>query len=195
MALKFTFSGTDVEVVAGLNSIVDKIGPALVEKMTLLMTKLQQKARARTRVARVKASIRDPRAELQGTNVVGHLNWGGESTTVSYKGGKAFDLALIFEEGTKQHAINPLGLKGELGGKRQHIAGGAKRIGAPILVWPVPYTKGDKAVIFAKYAFPKGIIAEHYMSKAVAEMKDEFVRGIEDTIRTSIQNRFRGNFT
>lgn len=183
MPITFTFSGTDLKVVADLNTKLDRLAPALVEKMTLLMTKLQQKARDNTRIGSVKESIRDPRAEIDGTKVIGYLTWGGEPTTVSYKGGKSFDIALIFEQGTKQHAINPLGAKGQLGGRRlHHVAGSKKRIGADVLHFYV----GGKDV-FARYAFPKGIVAEHYMEKAVSSMKVQFAEGLLQTIKGVIR--------
>ncbi len=120
MSMEFSFNGTDVQVVQNLQNKIDVIGPALAEKMTYLMTKLQAKARANTAILRVRESIRNPRAELEGTSVIGHLTWGGEPTTVSYKGGKPYDLALIFEKGTHPHAINPLGVPLTATGKRSH---------------------------------------------------------------------------
>lgn len=188
MGIKFSFNGTDVKAKAELNDIVNRIGPALVQKMTLLMTRLQQKARAGTEIHVVKESIRNPRAEIQGTTIIGHLDWGGELTTVQYKGGRKYDLALIFEYGSKQHPINPLGQAGQLGGRRQRQKGGLpKRLGANVLVWPVPYTKGDySGHVFTRYAFPKGIVAEQYMRLAVDSMRQEFVEGLMDTIRGNV---------
>lgn len=174
MPLTFTFSGSDIKVVADLNTKLDRLAPALVEKMTLLMTRLQQKARANTPIAMVKESIRDPRAEIQGSAVIGFLTWGGTPTTVSYKGGKEFDIAQIFERGSRTHAINPL----TTAGTRSHIKGEKRRFGANILHF---YSGGKE--VFARYAFPKGIPAQHFMENAVNSMKTEFAEGLLQTIR------------
>ena len=180
MPLSFTFDGTDVNLAADLRTKLDVLGPALVQKMTYLMAKLQQKARANASVSRVKESIRNPRAEVEGSKIIGRLTWGGEPTTVSYKGGKPYDLAQIFEYGTRVHAVNPL----TTSGTRVHEFGARRRVGKNVLKMMI----GGKET-FARFAFPRGVKAEQYMERAIESMRMEFAQGLLDTIRGEIKKR------
>ena len=173
----FSLNNTDVVIAQKFRSRSTALINALADKMLFLMTKLQDKARRyQTMTAkdvpseRVQESIQNPSAEIQGGKIVGHLDWG--NVPVQYMGGEVFDLAQIFEKGAKPHAINPLTDPITGKGTRRHDKPGAKTrfgTGAKVLRWE----EGGKAV-FRHYTFHPGLPATHFMSNAVADMREEF---------------------
>jgi hypothetical protein len=154
---------------------------ALVEKMTFMMTQLQQKAKTKAPSVNgtLADSIRDPRAEIDGDEVIGYLTWGGAPTTVSYKGGKAYDYARILNEGSKAIiAVNPLEETGSRTDASKTLSGKSeRRFGKGVLA----FMMGGKQV-FAEYAFPKGTRPNRFVEDALMEMKGELIQGIQETI-------------
>lgn len=180
MPIEFTLSGTDVRVVSDLQTKLETLGPALAEKMTFMMRRLQVKAQANAPNLAVRESIRNPRAEIVGSKVIGHLDVGGQPSTISYRGGKPYDLFQVFEKGAKPHAINPLTEKGT----RLHEKGAKRRTGKDVL----RFMMGGKEV-FARYAFHPGIQGSHFMEHAIQEMRVEFAESLLQTIRDVMRSR------
>ncbi len=176
MPLVISFNGSDIKVIESIQFKQNRVIEALVDKMELLMVRLQEKIRSKTS-GRVAEAVRDPEAHEEGGRIVGTLKAGGDPTTVSYKGGKPFDITQILESGAKLHAINPLGVGGQLGGVRQHVTGGKKRLGANVLMW-----EGAKGKMFAAYVFHPGIPGSHFIAESVNEMRKEIREGLQSAL-------------
>ena len=154
-----------------------KLKSALLEKMQWLMGELQKKAREGTTSSKVRDSIRDPQAEVDGAKVIGYLDWGG--VDVQYMGGRQYDLALIQEKGARAHAINPLTQPGGKPTPRVHEKGGAKArfgTGAKFLKWGP-----ESSPTFRKYAFRKEMLGKHFMKNAIDELREQFTRELRET--------------
>lgn len=174
MGFRITLEGTDTKVIFDIRRRIEVLNTVLMEKMTYLMTKLQNKAREKVS-GRIKNSIRNPRASVEGTAIIGTLDWGGEETTVSNKGGKAYDIARILEEGAKAHVIHPLTLKGS----RAHEKGAKRRFGKDTLHF---YSAKLGKEVFADYVFHPGVPAAHFMRDTLAEMKGDIIEGLAQAI-------------
>lgn len=174
--LKFSIDAS--KFIGRMQSKQSQLVDALTVKMTYLMTRLQQKARAGT-VGRIAESIRNPRVEVSGTVLTGKLDWGGAPTTVSYEGGKPFDIARIYAEGTTKDSwpINPLTTEGT----REHVKGAKRRFGANVL--------GNKEDEFGPvaYVFHPKIIGRNFIKDALDEMKSEIPNEIRKTVQGVLQ--------
>lgn len=174
----FKFSVDASKFVTSMQSLQSQMVEAVEAKMIYLMTRLQEKAQAGTS-GRVAASIRDPRAEVSGAVVTGKVTWGGAPTTVSWLGGKEYDIARILEEGSAkdQWAINPLAA-----GTPSHAKGGRGRakLGARALA-------SDEFGPVA-YAFHPKLIPQRFMRNAIESMKDE----ISQELRKTVYGVFQG---
>lgn len=182
-----TTNDSEVKLAYKLRTRSSTLIPKLADKMFYLMTKLQEKAQANSGLTsnRVRESIRDPRAEVQGGRIIGTLDWGG--VDVSYKattGGKGiiYDLAQIFEKGQKEHAINALTERGSrtpqgrFGGKLKSV----RRYGANVLQWFNP--PGSNNAVYAQSVFHPGREGIHFMENAVQEMKEDFADGLQGVV-------------
>ena len=161
------------------------ITEALTEKMTYLMTRLQEKIRAgklseHNITGEVSDSIRNPRAEQEGSNIVGKLDWGGVyayymGNTPLTGGVKLYDIAQILESGSKEHPINPLTEEGT----RPHEKGLRRRYGANILHF---FSARLGKEVFADYVFHPGTKGIHFMEEGLEQMKGEVAPAFEETI-------------
>lgn len=183
MPLSFTFNGSDLEVIESFQFKSNKIIEALVERMELQMVKLQQLMRSKTK-GRVAESVRNPEAHAEGGKIVGSLKVGGDQTTVSYKGGRAFDVAKIIDQGAKSHVINPLGIKGT----RAHEKGATRRFGRDVLHFYSPRLGRE---IFADYVFHPGVEGSHFVETAIEEMRDDFREALINTLETVVTRKGR----
>lgn len=186
--IEFTTNETDINVALGFETRTTRLTAVLSEKMTVLMTALQEKAQARVTSTRVRESIKDPRAEVVGSVVTGKLNWGG--VPVQYMEGREYDLAKILEYGAKAHPVNPL--TNPVTGKptpREHKAGGLKaRAGtkAKVLHFFGGTGSGEKgegpAGTFRPYTFRQAMLGQFFMAKSIAEMEESFLTGMRDAL-------------
>ena len=170
----------------------------LTEKMTYLMTILQQKIRSgklssHNITGEVSDSIRNPRAEQEGENIVGKLDWGGVyayymGNTPLTGGVRQYDIAQILESGSKEHAISPLGEKGS---EPFHQTGLRKRYGANVLHF---FSARLGKEVFADYVFHPGTKGIHFMEEGLQQMKGEAGTEIRKTVEESFAKiKQRGN--
>jgi hypothetical protein len=174
--LEFTFNGTDVKVTRVLDEKAALLMDKLVERLTLSMTKIQAKARAKAphgETGALEESISNPRAHAEGKTIVGELDWGG---------GDASPYARAMEEGgLKEYAVNP---KEGVGAYRGGFAFGKYRPAHPavkakeVLRW----YSADGGKVFAAYAFRKPLRARHFMRDSLDESREEINRGIRETL-------------
>lgn len=179
MGLKLSLGNSAAEVVVGFESVSGRLQAALVEKMTALMTRLQQKAQAAApvRSGTLRDSIRNPQASAVGNKIIGTLEWGGPSTTSSYKGGKLFDYSQIVELGAVAHPINPLTTRGT----RLHQKNSPRRFGSDILSNFYDIYKESKFISATGVHHP-GVTGTHFMGNALESMRSEIVSGLSQTI-------------
>jgi hypothetical protein len=187
MSISYDFAGTDVEIVRQFRTKSVGIINALADKMFYELNLLKEKAQARAPVGpdtedhaggTLRESFQEPTVEIRGNRVVGQLLWGGEPTTVTYKGGKAYDYARIIQEGSKAHAVNPLEEEGtRFKGAKTLTGHSYKRYGKGVLFFMV----GGKEV-FAEYAFPAGVTPNPFVEDTLLEMKDQMVADLDATV-------------
>lgn len=190
MPLSFTFNGTDIQVVESFQFKSSRVVNALVEKMEAMMVKLQEKMQSKTK-GRVADSVRDPEAFVEGGKIVGTLKVGGEPTTVSYKGGRSFDIAQILDKGAVPHRIDPLlratGLTGPgqpRGGTRLHEKGAVRRFGANVLQF-YSIKLGREVYASALYGTSEhpGITGSHFIEDSIDEMRGQIRDGLMSTLQ------------
>jgi len=183
MRIGVTTNDTDIRLATSLRTRSNILIEALVDKLQFLMTELQAKARAGVPSKRVQDSITNPEGKREGDLVVGTLDWG--NVPVEYMGGNVYDLAQIFEHGTRPHyPINPLTDRYTGKGTRAHTKGAKERFGtgSPVLRWE----EGGKA-IFRPYAFHPGLPATNFMANAIEDMKDKIKEELRDVTLTSLE--------
>lgn len=175
------FNSNDQRVRAALEAKNERLLNAVVDKMTFMMTKLQQKVVGETlprvatrRSGKLADSITNPRAELSGTTVIGMLD---------YAGGAAW-YGNVFEKGRKGYPVNPLGQAtgntgpGQArGGTPGRKKGEKRRFGANVLSWQEGGTWYYYPFVFIDPRAPTP-----FMAPALQEMKDEIVKGLKDSI-------------
>lgn len=189
MPLIISLNGTDVKVIESIQFKHDRVIGALVDKMEFMMVKLQNKMREKTK-GRVAEAIRNPRAYVEGGRITGAIDAGGDPTTVSYKGGKSFDITRILNEGAIPHRIDPLlqatGLTGPgqpRGGTRKHGKGEVRRFGSNVLSF---FSRNVGKQVFASALYGKsqhpGITGAHFIENSVNEMRKEISEGLRQTL-------------
>lgn len=182
------FNSNDARVRQALEEKNAVLLNAVTQKMTFLMTKLQQKVVGETlprvaarRSGNLAASIQNPRAELSGTTIVGMLD---------YAGGTAW-YGLVFEKGRRGYAVNPLKQATGNTGPGQKRGGTYKKgrgrvYGANVLSWKADgsssYPPSTGGYYYYPYAFIPPRAATPFMAPALQEMKDEIVNGLRETI-------------
>jgi len=193
--LKFSFNGTDVDVEAALELTNQRLIEATTARMQELMKTLQTRLQARAprralvpgnqegllEVGGLARSIRDPRAYLDGTSIRGELTIGGDLTTVSYKGGRRYDVARIVTEGHRGgYPVNPLTKQGT----RLHEKGAKRRKGADILRF---FRGGEK--VFATFTFPEASEPNPFIKETTESMRREFSVGIRTAIKEAVKKK------
>lgn len=176
MPLRVTYGDTDVRVAIAFKQKTDVMMTRLTEKMTYLMTRLQEKARGNinSRSGKLAEGIENPRAHTQGNQVIGELDWGR---------GDSAPYAKTVEDGfNKMIAINP---KAAIGAYRGGFAFGAYRPAhgatkAKSALMFYSSRLGKK--VFADFVFRPPIVGQHFMARAVTEMKAEYVAELKATI-------------
>ena len=167
---------------------------ALEVKMTSLMTKLQEKARSNLEAKKsskggeasgqLSDSISNPRADIEGSSVVGRLDW-GEGAVDPITG---YAYAKIQEYGgiKGQYPINPLGkakVGGRaLGGTRPHGTGTPRRYGADLLYFIATGGEFEGSLISPKQAFRQAIEGKHFMRDSLDEMRESIITELRATI-------------
>ncbi len=177
-----SFGDSGARLVASLNIKNQKIIDACVIRMTSLMEKLQEKARANAPklTGALEESISNPRAEAQGKKIIGTVDWGG---------GASAPYAQAQEIGGKGvYAINP---KEAVGAYR-----GGKPFGKEVAAHPaIPAKKAlhfigrDGKDVFAAYVFHPPQTAKWFMRDALYEMKEEIIEGLQRTIGMVLSRR------
>lgn len=79
--LKITLGGSDVNIVERFRYSKERVTTAAIEKMTALLTKLQQKAQARasgpySTTGALESSILPPDVYISGYKIIGNIGWG-----------------------------------------------------------------------------------------------------------------------
>lgn len=179
--LKFSFNGSDVRVVAALQVKNERLVEALVQKMTFLMTRLQQKVQGETlprvttrRSGKLSDSITNPRAEAVGETIVGKLSWAGGSAWYGR----------VFERGRRAYAINPLGTKGSIKNIRPHGKGTPRRFGQNVLSW---VENGQR--YYYPAVFIPAMTPHPFMAPALEEMRGEIVSGLRSAVLGVMKER------
>ena len=184
--LKFDYNGSDIQIIADLNVTSNRLIEALLEKMTLMMRRLQEKARGklaggRYATGQLADSIENPRAELEGKKIIGKLDWG-----------KGVPYARAVEFGVPgTYVIYPLtkgGTKGAFNEKgrwrRGHLKGAIVRTGQDALYF---YSERLGKSVFADYVFHPAIKAKHFMGESIIELEDT----IRDEMRKTVTEVFK----
>jgi hypothetical protein len=197
MPLRLTYNNSLLEA---LNSKTEKLLRALQERMTASMTKLQEKARenlADTRSPRAQVStgalsdsITNPRATVEGNEVIGRLDWG-----------KDVPYAAIQEYGGRkaQYPIEPLGVRGyrphgtktprrfsrgrifaESAG--QESAGVLQFTGVGGIGGDLEPSASSGNFIYRKVVFRQALQPRMFMHNALESLKDEIMEGLRETI-------------
>lgn len=178
----------DVAGIKAFDTKKEKLVEALVTRMTSLMTKLQARAlenldnskSAKAKEAttgNLRASITNPAARVEGSNIIGTVDWGNN---VPY--------AKIQEYGgIKEYAINPVEGVGEYKGG---YAFGAYRA-------PHPARTGKKVlrfigvrdgkVVFTPQVFRQALTGRFFMTDALNGMREEIKAGLKETIQGVIK--------
>lgn len=176
--LKISTGDTETRIIAALEVKNERLMNALITKMTGIMGKVQEKARANAAGPYSKGALEDsitnPEAHAEGTSVVGTLQWGG---------GDAAPYARVQEEGGIKdlYAINPLGkpnLVGKaLGGTRSRIKGTSRRFGSDVLRF---IGSRDGKVVFAPQVFHPRVEGKHFMANALESSRNEIIEGLKE---------------
>lgn len=189
MALKFDFGGTDLEIVRSFRTknakLISDLEAKMLYDLNLLKAKAQELAPVGPSIPEqdhvsgtLRESFQDPTVTVEGSKIIGELKWGGAATTVSYKGGKAYDYARILNEGSSAHAVNPLEEEGSRFPAEKTLTGHSyRRSGKGVLF----FLMGGKEV-FAEYAFPSGVTPNLFVEDALDQMRDQFITDLQSTI-------------
>lgn len=172
MALKLSLNNTDVQVVAALEVKNQRLITALVDRMTFLMTKLQQKIVTEKlsgqvlnrRSGTLAGSITNPEAHVDGTTITGSLQWGG---------GPAWYGRVHEFGGTRGYAINPIYSRAQ----QRKIGKGTL---APFKV--LRFISKSGQVVFAPYVFHPALPKRSFMESSLEEMKGEIISGLKSAI-------------
>lgn len=195
MSIKIRLEG-DVEVRAKFEQLSSggRLANALIVKMTELMTRLQQKIRsgklaAHNKTGEVSDSIRNPRAEQEGTSIVGKLDWGGVYAYYMGKtpltgGVRIYDVAQILNYGAEAHPIGAL----TEAGTRLHEKGMKRRFGSNVLAFE--WEKTGKREFF-RHVWHPGVKGIHFMEEALEEMKGEFTKGVNQVLEDTVVKKGR----
>lgn len=186
--LNFSTDNSAVEVALGFQSRTTILTKALSAKMLVLMTELQKKAQSKVTSSRVRASIKDPRVEINSGVITGKLDWA--EVPVQYLGGREYDLALILERGAKAHPVNPLTDKFTGKGTRLHEKGAKTRFGtkAKVLQFFGGTGRDGKGEgtqgTFRPYTFRKAMLGQYFMATSIEDMRGEFALGMRDALQS-----------
>jgi hypothetical protein len=199
MALKLTYNNSFIEA---LSSKAEKLLIMLQERMTLSMTKLQERARenlAATRSPRAQVatgalsdSVSNPRATVEGNQVIGRLDWG-----------KDVPYAKIQEYGGRkaQYAISPIGVSGvrprqgptDFRGSKRYFSRGrifaetAGEESAGVLQFTGVQGGSPEFPVYRREVFRKALQPRMFMHNALDEMRDEIKEGLRETIMGSFE--------
>jgi hypothetical protein len=194
MSLKLTYNNSFFEA---LNSKTEKLLIALQERMTLSMTKLQEKARENLAATRspkalvatgaLSDSITNPRATVEGSQVIGRLDWG-----------EGVPYAKIQEYGGRkaQYAISPIGVSGvrprqgptDFRGSKRYFSRGrifaetAGEESAGVLQFTGVQGGGPEFPVYRREVFRKAIQPRMFMHNALESLKEEIKQGLRETI-------------
>lgn len=140
---------------------------ALVDKMGSMMVDLQRKAQSYAPVGlsdgthlagTLRDSIRDPKVQVDGSEILGSVTYGGDPTTVETYGGEEYDYFRIITEGSTEHRV-PV----SEGKRALHFLLEGKDV-------------------FSKYAVVSGVEPNPFMAEALYDMRSELISGIEETL-------------
>jgi hypothetical protein len=188
--ISFSFDGSDTRAVAALRVTNERLTVMLLEKMTFLMTRLQEKIRGKIHSVsgKLSSSIDNPRAEVEGTNIVGKLDVG--KTAISEDG---FNYTMAVEKGIeKEYEIHPLAVEGTrmyLNPKglwrRGHHKGAIRRFGQGNLQL---FSQKLGKEVFASYVTHGPVEGKYFIKSSLEEMQEEFRQGIIETLESVNQS-------
>jgi len=166
--LRLTLNNTHAQVVAALQVKQDKLVSALLDKMTYLMQRLQQKIVGEKlsgqvlsrRSGRLADSIIAEPAILEGTDIVGRVAWAGGEAWY----GKVHEFG-----GTRDFVINVQASRREW--RRAGVLG--KRA--------LRFMLGGKEV-FTPYVFHPPLPKRPFMAPSLEEMREEIKEGLRERI-------------
>ena len=202
MSKEFLFISTansETKVVAELGLTNRILINSLLEKMTVLMRRLQAKIQGRledlpySKTGKLRDSIANPRAEIESGNIVGRLDWG--KTAISEDG---FNYALAFEEGIQRpYVIYPLGKSGTKGfydakghWKTSHGKNRFVRFGANKLHF---FSNNVGKMVFASYARHDAVSGRHVIKTSVDEFEDDIRKGLFATVNEVLTKKKKGS--
>jgi hypothetical protein len=196
MPLTFRITDNTAEYIAAYDLKSEKLLARLSERMTALMTKLQERARknlsdTRSTKAWVGAegspaatgnlsdSIKNPKATVEGTTVVGSVDWG-----------EGVPYAKIQEYGgiKGSYPIEPIGVRGVRPhrkgtpryfskGVKYLLSGGEESAGLLRFVGAQ-----DGKLLYSKEVFRKALPPRNFMGDALEGMKEEIREGLKGAI-------------
>lgn len=190
MAIKLQFNNSDEEVISEFETKQQRILAKIADRMTLSMQRLQEKARAKAAskdskypenpenpsTGALADSIENPRVEIEGTTIVGKLDWGGD-----------LPYANMQEHGGEVPVINALGARKAvgraLGGTRKHAKGAVRVFGSDVL----QFMGKEGKFAYREATFPGPIPGKHFMENSLRESIEEIKSGIREVLSIDVK--------
>lgn len=170
--ISFDLNGTDVRVAASLHTRSNNIVAALAERMTSLMSQLQERIQdnylsgqvLNVQSGQLREGVKVYPTQVEGEEITGRViseTWYGRIQT---------------EGGTRTYAINPIYTRSE-----------SRRIGRGTLQpYKVLHFEIGGREIFARYAFRPPLKSRPFMQPALESMKSEIIEGLKDAVLRAV---------